>query len=137
MLHDLGKGYEEDHSKVGRRIAEETAQRFALPADEAETLKFLVHKHLYMSHLGLKYDTSQADLVSRFAQEVGSQERLDLLYLVTCADLAGVGPDVLTSWKVEVLSELLCACVALPGGGGRCNRRRASVTASGATLGNC
>jgi [protein-PII] uridylyltransferase len=29
-----------------------------------------------------------------------------MLYLVTCADLAGVGPDVLTSWKVEVLSEL-------------------------------
>ena len=106
LLHDLGKGYEEDHSEVGRRIAEETAQRFALPADEAETLEFLVHRHLFMSHLGLKYDTSQPDLVSRFAQEVGSQERLDMLYLVTCADLAGVGPDVLNSWKVEVLSEL-------------------------------
>jgi [protein-PII] uridylyltransferase len=31
---------------------------------------------------------------------------LDLLFLVTCADLAAVGPDVLNSWKVEVLSEL-------------------------------
>src|SRR5688572_33104800 len=59
-----------------------------------------------MSHLGLKYDTSQTQLVNRFAEEVGSQERLDLLFLVTCADLAGVGPDVLSSWKVEVLSEL-------------------------------
>jgi [protein-PII] uridylyltransferase len=106
LLHDLGKGYEEDHSIVGQRIAEETAQRFALPLEEAETLKFLVHRHLFMSHLGLKYDTSQTDLVNRFAHEVGTQERLDLLYLVTCADLAGVGPDVLTSWKVEVLSEL-------------------------------
>ena len=59
-----------------------------------------------MSHLGLKYDTSQPQLVNRFAEEVGTQERLDLLYLVTCADLAAVGPDVLNSWKVEVLSEL-------------------------------
>ena len=29
-----------------------------------------------------------------------------MLYLVTCADLAAVGPDVLNSWKIEVLSEL-------------------------------
>jgi [protein-PII] uridylyltransferase len=106
LLHDLGKGYEEDHSVVGRRIAKETAERFSLPPDDAESLEFLVHRHLFMSHLGLKYDTTQADLVNRFVQEVGAQERLDLLFLVTCADLAGVGPDVLTSWKVEVLTEL-------------------------------
>jgi len=29
-----------------------------------------------------------------------------LLFLVTCADLAAVGPDVLNSWKIEVLSDL-------------------------------
>ena len=26
-----------------------------------------------------------------------------MLFLVTCADLAAVGPDVLNSWKIEVL----------------------------------
>ena len=106
LVHDLGKGYEEDHSEVGRRIAHETALRLALPSDQAKTLEFLVHRHLFMSHVGLKYDTSQTQLVTRFAEEVGSQSRLDLLYLVTCADLAGVGPDVLSSWKVELLTEL-------------------------------
>jgi len=106
LLHDLGKGYEEDHSEVGRRIARETAQRFLLPAVEAETLEFLVHRHLLMSHLGQKYDTSQPQLVERFVRAVETQARLDLLFLVTCADLAAVGPDVLNNWKVEVLSEL-------------------------------
>ena len=53
LLHDLGKGFEEDHSEVGRRMARETAQRFRLPPDQAETLEFLVHKHLRMSHLAL------------------------------------------------------------------------------------
>ncbi len=106
LLHDLGKGYEEDHSEVGRRIARQTAERLALPRQQADTLEFLVHRHLRMSHLGQKYDTSQPQLVARFVAEVGSQERLDLLFLVTCADLAAVGPGVLSSWKVEVLSEL-------------------------------
>src|SRR3954467_2015418 len=106
LLHDLGKGFEEDHSEVGRRIAHDTAQRLRLPQERAQTLEFLVLKHLRMSHLALKYDTTQPQLVGRFVDEVGTKERLAMLYLVTCADLAAVGPDVLNSWKIEVLSEL-------------------------------
>jgi [protein-PII] uridylyltransferase len=105
LIHDLGKGFDEDHSEVGRRIAHSTAERFALPAEQAKTLEFLVHRHLLMSHLGLKYDISQEQLVSRFAEEVGTQERLDMLFVLTCADLAAVGPGVLNSWKIEVLSD--------------------------------
>lgn len=106
LLHDLGKGFEEDHSEVGRRIARSTAERLRVPPEQAAMVEFLVHKHLRMSHLALKYDTTQPQLVGRFAEEVGSQIQLDHLYLVTCADLAAVGPDVLNSWKIEVLSEL-------------------------------
>src|SRR6266550_9596321 len=106
LLHDLGKGFEEDHSEVGREIAKDTAQRLRLPQEQAESLEFLVHKHLRMSHLALKYDTTQPQLVGRFVEEVGSKSRLEMLYLMTCADLAAVGPDVLNSWKIEVLSEL-------------------------------
>ncbi len=106
LLHDLGKGFEEDHSEVGRRISQETAQRFSLSPTKAETLEFLVHRHLLMSHLGQKHDTSQPRLVAKFVDEVRSQTRLDMLFLVTCADFAAVGPDVLNSWKVEVLGEL-------------------------------
>lgn len=106
LLHDLGKGFEEDHSEVGRRIARRTAERLELEQHDAETLEYLVHKHLFMSHLAFRRDTSQPQLVAKFAQEIGTPERLKLLFLVTCADLAAVGPDVLNSWKVEVLFEL-------------------------------
>ena len=34
---------------------------------------------------------------------MGTPERLQLLALVSCADLASVGPDVLNSWKVDIL----------------------------------
>jgi hypothetical protein len=62
-----------------------------------------------MSHLGLKYDIRQQQLVSQFAEEVGTQERLDMLFVLTCADLAAVGPGVLNSWKIEVLSDFYAA----------------------------
>ncbi len=106
LIHDLGKGYEEDHSDVGLRIAQRTAERFELSPEDSDTLEFLVHKHLLMSHLAFRRDTTQTALLARFAEDVGTPERLQLLALVSCADLAAVGPGVLNSWKVEVLFEL-------------------------------
>jgi [protein-PII] uridylyltransferase len=106
LIHDLGKGFVEDHSEVGLRIAEETAHRLGLPEHDRETLKFLVHKHLVMAHLAFRRDTSDDQLIVRFAVDVGSAEALRLLFVLTCADLAAVGPGVLNSWKGEVLSNL-------------------------------
>ena len=106
LLHDLGKGYAEDHSDVGLRIARQIAVRLQLPPHEAESLKFLIHKHLMMSHLAFRRDTSDQQLVLRFAVEVGSPELLEMLYVLTAADLAAVGPGVLNNWKIEVLSDL-------------------------------
>lgn len=106
LIHDLGKGYPGDHSDVGLEIAERTAQRLRMPQREAEVLKFLVHKHLMMSHLAFRRDTSDDGLVVRFAIDVGSPDVLRMLYLLTAADLAAVGPDVLNDWKAEVLTEL-------------------------------
>ncbi len=106
LIHDLGKGFVEDHSDVGLRIADETARRLRLRRRETETLKFLVHKHLMMSHLAFRRDTSDDQLIVKFAVDVGSPELLRMLFVLTCADLAAVGPGVLNSWKEEVLNDL-------------------------------
>jgi [protein-PII] uridylyltransferase len=106
LVHDLGKGYAEDHSDVGLRLAGETAERLGLPEHEADTVKFLVHKHLRMSHLAQQHDIHDDNVVVPFAVEVGSPERLKMLYVLTLADLAGVGPGVLNEWKRELLTDL-------------------------------
>ena len=106
LLHDLGKGFEEDHSEVGRRIAEETCRRLLLSTTESAIVETLVHKHLLMAHLALRRDTSDPDELQRFVEEIGSGSRLRMLFVLTCADLAAVGPGVLNDWKVEVLADL-------------------------------
>jgi len=103
LLHDLGKGFEEDHSEVGKRIAEQMAQRLGLSQRKQNMLVFLVHKHLYMSQLGLRRDTTDPDVLLPFSQAVGSPELLRMLFLLTVADLIAVGPGVLTPWKAELL----------------------------------
>ncbi len=106
LVHDLGKGYVEDHSDVGLRIAAHLAERLHLEEDDAETLKFLVHKHLMMSHLAFRRDTSDEGLLVRFAVDVGSPEVLQMLFILTACDLAAVGPGTLNAWKTEVLADL-------------------------------
>jgi [protein-PII] uridylyltransferase len=106
LIHDLGKGFEEDHLEVGLRIARETAARLGLDEDESEILAFLVHKHLRMNHVAFRRDTSDEQLVVQFAVEVGSPELLQMLYVFTACDVAAVGPDAWTGWKAEVLTDL-------------------------------
>ena len=143
LIHDLGKGYIEDHSDVGLRIAEETATRLRLPLREAESLKFLVHKHLMMSHLAFRRDTSDDQLVVRFAVEVGSPELLDMLFVLTAADFAAVGPGVWNQWKAEVLTDLhqrtmqhLAADVAIADPRERASDRRVAIAAAVAGAGD-
>ncbi len=106
LLHDLGKGYPEDHSDVGARIAAEMADRLKLNAQDKETLVFLVHKHLLMVHTAFRFDLSDDETAVRFASTVGSSERLQLLLLMTYADLASVGPGVVNEWKIDLLLQL-------------------------------
>lgn len=106
LMHDLGKGFAEDHSEVGRRLAAETAEHLGLGKRDTGILKFLVHKHLVMSHLAQWRDTNDDNVVIQFAVDVGSAETLQMLYVLTCADLAAVGPGVLNNWKLDLITQL-------------------------------
>jgi [protein-PII] uridylyltransferase len=106
LLHDLGKGREEDHSEIGRRLAEETAARFGFDEQETRTLTFLVHRHLAMAHTAFRRDPNDVKVVLPFAREVGTPEVLKKMLALTAADIAAVGPGVLTKWKESLLVEL-------------------------------
>lgn len=106
LMHDLGKGYEGDHSVVGGRLARETAARLWLSRDETETLVFLVENHLRLAHFAFRHDLNDRAMIVRFAVEIGRVDWLQMLFVLTCADLRAVGPGVLTDWKLNLLTQL-------------------------------
>ncbi|MFZ1935771.1 MAG: [protein-PII] uridylyltransferase [Thermoguttaceae bacterium] len=106
LIHDLGKGRLEDHREVGLQIAADAAARLGLPPHEAESLRFLVHKHMLLNHLAFRRDTADEQLAVQLAVQVGSPELLQMLYVLTAADLGAVGPDVWDGWKTEVVTDL-------------------------------
>ena len=106
LLHDLGKGFTDDHSEVGLKIAQETSQRLRLSTHDAELVEFLVHQHLLLAQSALWRDSNDPQIVLNLAEAVGSPEVLRMLYVLTAADLAAVGPGVLNGWKLELLTSL-------------------------------
>lgn len=106
LIHDLGKGFPEDHSDVGRRMAIDIAQRFDLSEEDSQALEFLVYRHLYLAHLAFHRDTSDETAIVRAAVDIGSPDLLRMLFVLTCADYAAVGPGVLNSWKIDLLTDL-------------------------------
>ncbi|MEW6542026.1 MAG: [protein-PII] uridylyltransferase [Nitrospirota bacterium] len=106
LLHDLGKGREEDHSEVGKAIAEEAAVRLGFDEQETRTLIFLVHRHLLMAHTAFRRDPYDEKVLLTFARAVATPEVLRKLLVLTAADIAAVGPGVLTKWKESLLIEL-------------------------------
>jgi [protein-PII] uridylyltransferase len=106
LLHDLGKGRKEDHCEVGKGIAEETAARLGCDEQDTRALVFLVHKHLLMANTAFRRDPFDEKVFVPFGKEVGSPEVLRMLLVLTVADIAAVGPGVLTKWKESLLTQL-------------------------------
>jgi [protein-PII] uridylyltransferase len=106
LLHDIGKGREEDHSILGARIARKVAPRLGLKKDDCDTIEWLVRNHLLMSDIAQKRDLSDPRTVREFAKAVKSRKRLDLLTVLTVCDIRGVGPNTWNNWKAQLLRQL-------------------------------
>jgi [protein-PII] uridylyltransferase len=106
LLHDIGKGRNEDHSIAGARIARQVAPRLGLTTDECATIEWLVRYHLLMSDMAQKRDIADPRTVRDFAKAVKSQKRLDLLAVLTTCDIIGVGPGTWNNWKAVLLRNL-------------------------------
>src|SRR5205807_1170779 len=65
LIHDIGKGQEEDHSLIGERIAVDAAKRLGLDDHETQLVVFLVRYHLLMSSTAFRRDSSDEKVVLR------------------------------------------------------------------------
>ncbi|MFQ5735454.1 MAG: [protein-PII] uridylyltransferase [Thermodesulfobacteriota bacterium] len=106
LLHDTGKALGSGHAEKGAQIIPEICRRLHLGEDDTGLLKFLVRNHLLLADTAQYRDLHDEKLIIEFARKVGDIERLNLLYLLTFADVRAVGPEVWTQWKGALFQEL-------------------------------
>ncbi|MCZ6793999.1 MAG: [protein-PII] uridylyltransferase [Planctomycetota bacterium] len=106
LLHDVGKGMSGDHAVSGSEAAILVCERLGLDEETAETVEFLIYRHLKMFNISEQRNFTEDGVVESFASLVGSAERLKMLYLLTYVDVSSVGPGTWTAWKGAQLAEL-------------------------------
>lgn len=108
LLHDAGKvGGALGHVERGAALVADVAARLGLSAGEERHVRFLVAEHLSLSRLVDKQDVDAPTTLEALLRVVGRDpERLDHLYLLTCADVQGVSPAAMTRWKDHLLTRL-------------------------------
>jgi len=106
LFHDIGKGQGGDHSTIGADTAKRFCLTHGLSHADADLVDWLVRNHLLMSLTAQRMDISDPEVVSEFAQKVGSRARLDYLFLLTCADIRATNPKLWNSWRKSLLEEL-------------------------------
>ncbi|MFQ5441982.1 MAG: [protein-PII] uridylyltransferase [Thermodesulfobacteriota bacterium] len=106
LFHDIGKPLGKGHSEKGAALIPAIASRLGLGEDTADELALLVKNHLLLADTAQYRDLHDEKLVLDFAKKIEDVDRLNLLYLLTFADVRAVGPDVWSQWKGTLFQEL-------------------------------
>jgi [protein-PII] uridylyltransferase len=106
LLHDIGKGRGRGHIARGTKLAEHICRRLALEEKAARKVILLVQHHVTMAHLAQRRDLNESQVIADFAAKVETLDSLNMLLLLTYADLNAVGPGVWTEWKGTLLWSL-------------------------------
>ncbi len=106
LFHDIAKGRNGDHSAIGGEIARNFCIQHNLSAHDTKLITWLVRNHLVMSKTAQRKDISDPDVIHEFAQQVGSVEYLNHIYLLTVADIRATNPELWNAWKDALLREL-------------------------------
>jgi [protein-PII] uridylyltransferase len=107
LFHDLGKGYEGDHSEVGERIIRDLAPRMGFKDDEVDDLALIVLHHLLLPEMGTRRDLDDPATIQHVADIVKTHEMLEILHALSESDSRATGPAVSSEWRFALISDLV------------------------------
>ena len=106
LLHDIAKPRRiNDHEIIGADMAEEILHRIKR-MKVLDDVQFLIRHHLMMEQVAFRRNIYEDQTIEEFTSRFSSQEQLDMLFLLTYADLSAVNPKIWTDWKSQLLQDL-------------------------------
>ncbi len=106
LFHDIAKGRGGDHSKLGADVVRAFCRNHGLDYATTREIAWLVENHLIMSTFAQRHDIDDSDEIERFANMVENQTRLDMLYLLTVADIRATNSNLWNHFKEALLAKL-------------------------------
>jgi len=115
FLHDAGKGRRRDHHIVGASLFKIFAEKLKLKKEHIVLGETLILYHTLMSKTAQREDLYNEKTILHFASHFQSKKLLDLIYILTYADMNGVGKGVYTAFSAKLIKILYNQSVEILG----------------------
>lgn len=121
LFHDTGKGRVQDHSEVGAKLIAPFVKKMKLKDEDIQRCVTLVKQHVTMSNVAFKENIHNEKTLYKFMSNIEDVKNLKLLYVLTYADINGVGEGVFNSFGSNLLYELYASALEVAENFGRIN----------------
>ncbi len=106
FLHDAGKGRKKDHHDVGASLFRIFAKKLGIKEELIVTGEKLIQHHTLMSNVAQREDLYSEKVIMGFASHFPDKKLLDMIYILTYADMNGVGDDIYNSFNTKLIRTL-------------------------------
>ncbi len=119
LLHDTGKGRKKDHSEVGAKLIVPFAKKLNFKDENIERSVTLIKQHVTMSNIAFNENIHNEKTLYKFMSNIKDMKNLKLLYILTYADINGVGNNVYNSFNSKLLFNLYISALEVAENVGR------------------
>jgi len=106
LLQSIGKSRDLKDPEERLKILSLAIVHLDLDPEELKTVDFLIENAYLMIETALHSDINQPAVIESFAKKVATINKLNLLYLISYAELRAVAPGTWSSWKKVLFSDL-------------------------------
>ncbi|CAA6809088.1 MAG: Possible nucleotidyltransferase [uncultured Sulfurovum sp.] len=106
LIHDAGKGRRKDHHEVGTVLFKGFAQKLGCNQSLIQLGKNLILYHTLMSITAQREDLHSEQVILKFSSHFPTQKELDYIYIITYADMNGVGTNIYNDFNAKLIKTL-------------------------------
>jgi len=106
FLHDVGKGRKREHHSVGASLFKIFAKKLQFDEKLIKMGETLILYHTLMSNVAQREDLYNEKVILKFAAHFKTKKLLDLIYILTYADMCGVGEGIYNTFNAKLLKTL-------------------------------
>jgi [protein-PII] uridylyltransferase len=106
FLHDAGKGRKRDHHFVGASLFKVFAGKLRMDSTLITMGERLILHHTLMSNIAQREDLYSEKVIFDFASHFPNKKLLDMIYILTYADMNGVSRDTYNSFSAKLIRTL-------------------------------
>jgi len=106
LIHDAGKGRRKDHAEVGTVLFKGLGKKLGCSEEQIQMGKNLILYHTLMSTTAQREDLHAEQVILKFSSHFPSQKELDFIYILTYADMNGVGTTIYNDFNARLINTL-------------------------------